>query len=174
MIAVCALFAEGAVFDWSGIFLARETNSGEGIAALGLAVFSLTSAAGRLVGDTAAARLGSAVLARVGSVGAAAGLTLATVVATPPAGLAGFAIMGLGLSVVFPLTLRAAGQAGAQHLAAVSAVGYTGFLAGPPLIGLLAELSGLRTALGLVVAACLLAALLTPTLTSDTAPAALR
>jgi len=68
--------------------------------------------------------------------------------------------MGAGLSVVFPLTLRAAGRAGTQELAAVSAIGYTGFLAGPPLIGLLADLGDLRSALALAIGACVVAALL--------------
>jgi hypothetical protein len=79
------------------------------------------------------------------------------------AGIVAFAVMGLGLASVFPLTLRAAGSGGAEatpDLAAVSAVGYTGFLAGPPLIGLLSELVGLAAALSTVSAGCLVAALL--------------
>jgi cyanate permease len=79
----------------------------------------------------------------------------------PAAIIAGFACMGIGLSVVFPLTLRAAGIHGDganSALAAVSTVGYVGFLAGPPMIGLLADASGLREALVLVCVLCLVAA----------------
>jgi MFS family permease len=79
----------------------------------------------------------------------------------PAAAIAGFAVMGPGLSVVFSLALRAAGthgDAGGAALAAVSTVGYLGFLAGPPLIGSLADASSLRAALSLVAALCLVAA----------------
>jgi hypothetical protein len=80
----------------------------------------------------------------------------------PAPAIGGFALMGLGLSVVFPLALRAAGMQGegaGPDLAAVSTVGYVGFLAGPPLIGALADASSLRAALSLVVGLCLVAAL---------------
>lgn len=85
---------------------------------------------------------------------------MGVIVATTPMALAGFGLMGVGLSVVFPLTLRAAGRDAPQELAAVSAIGYTGFLVGPPLIGWLAELGNLRSALALAVVACAVAALL--------------
>ena len=159
-IAFCVLLAEGAVFDWSGIFLAREAGASQGAAALGLALFSLTMGIGRLGGDAAAARIGAPALARGGAAIAAAGLALAAIVTTTPVALAGFALMGIGLSVVFPLTLRSAGRDSTHELAAVSAIGYTGFLAGPPLIGLLAELGDLRSALALAISACAVAALL--------------
>ncbi len=78
--------------------------------------------------------------------------------------IAGFAVMGLGLASVFPLALRAAGYDPAisgPAVAAVSSVGYAGFLTGPPAIGLLAELFGLGGALacvcGLLVVAAALA-----------------
>lgn len=83
--------------------------------------------------------------------------------ATPGGALLGFAVMGLGLSAVFPIALRASGLEGpssAPGLAAVSTVGYTGFLLGPPTIGLLAEAAGLREALALVCVLCLVAAVL--------------
>jgi len=163
-IAFCVLLAEGAVFDWSGIFVATETGARESVAALGLAAFSLTMGAGRLGGDALCARIGAVALARIGAVVAATGLGLALIVASTPVALAGLGLMGVGLSVVFPLTLRAAGRDRAQELAAVSAIGYTGFLFGPPLIGLLAELGDLRSALALAVTACAVAALLAPAL----------
>jgi MFS family permease len=77
----------------------------------------------------------------------------------------GLAVMGLGLSALFPLTLHATRSqpAAGPALAAVSTLGYTGFLAGPPTIGLLAETTSLRAALGLVCALCLVAAALTRT-----------
>jgi hypothetical protein len=90
------------------------------------------------------------------------GLGLALARPAPAVAIAGFAAMGVGLSVVFPLALRAAGLQGegsGAALAAVSTLGYVGFLAGPPLIGSLAEVSSLRAALSLVCGLCLVAAL---------------
>jgi MFS family permease len=162
-IAFCALLAEGAVFDWSGIYLESEAGSPAGLAPLGLAAFSLCMGVGRLTADGVAARHGAAPVARAGAALAAVGLGVALVRPVPAVAIAGFAVMGLGLSAVFPLALRAAGAqalAPGPELAAVSTVGYTGFLAGPPLIGLLADEIGLRGALALVCALCVVAAAL--------------
>jgi predicted MFS family arabinose efflux permease len=162
-IAFCALLAEGAVFDWSGVYLTTEAAAAAGAAPLGLAAFSLCMGVGRLGGDAAAARAGSAHTAAAGSLLAAGGLGLAQATATVGWSVAGFAVMGLGLSAVFPLALRSAGfhgDAPAPGLAAVSTVGYAGFLLGPPLIGLAAELASLRSALVIVCALCVVAAVL--------------
>jgi MFS family permease len=161
VIAFCALMAEGAVFDWSGVYLADETGAAAGVAPLGLTAFSLTMGVGRLVGDALAERIGAAVAVRGGALIAALGLGLALSFPEPVVAIAGFTVMGAGLSVVFPLALRAAGMhggAGGPSLAAVSTVGYVGFLAGPPLIGSLADASSLRAALALVCGLCVAAA----------------
>jgi cyanate permease len=94
---------------------------------------------------------------------AATGLGLALVSALPTIAITGFALMGLGLSAVFPLTLRASSTheaAPGPALAAVSTLGYAGFLTGPPVIGLVADATnGLRLALTLVCAVCVITAL---------------
>lgn len=162
-IAFCALLAEGAVFDWSGIYLATEQGADAGLAPLGLAAFSLTMGFGRLLADPAANRYGELLVARSGALMAAAGLGLALATRAIAPSLAGFALMGLGLAALFPLTLRAAACTEATagpDLAAVSSLGYLGLLLGPPTIGLLAEQTGLRLALLLVCGACLVAAAL--------------
>jgi predicted MFS family arabinose efflux permease len=163
-IAFCALLAEGAVFDWSGIFIRRETGAAIGLASAGLAAFNLAMGFGRLTADGAAERLGSPTLGRAGALLAAAGLGMALLLGSAAGAIAGFAVMGLGLASVFPLALRAAGYDPAisgPAVAAVSSVGYAGFLTGPPAIGLLAELFGLGGALacvcGLLVVAAALA-----------------
>jgi MFS family permease len=163
-IAFCALLAEGAVFDWSGVYLTTEAAAAAGAAPLGLAAFSLCMGVGRLASDPVAARSGSGLTAAAGSLLAASGLGLALATAAVGWSIAGFAVMGLGLAAVFPLALRSAGFHGdtpAPGLAAVSTVGYTGFLAGPPVIGLVAELVGLRSALLIVCVLCIVAAALT-------------
>lgn len=171
-IAFCALLAEGAIFDWSSIYLAHELNSSDGVAALGLAAFSLTMGAGRLGADLLAGCVGGPRTVRAGALLAGTGLAAALATTSPGLAAAGFAAMGLGLSAVFPLTLQATGAQAAPGpaLAAVSTLGYAGFLTGPPAIGLLAEATSLRAALLPVSALCLLAALLTSHLTSPQIP----
>jgi MFS family permease len=160
-IAFCALLAEGAVFDWSGVYLTTEAAAAAGAAPLGLAAFSLCMGLGRLGADAAAARAGSGRTAATGALLAASGLGLALATAAVGWSIAGFAVMGLGLAAVFPLALRSAGfhgDAPAPGLTAVSTVGYSGFLLGPPLIGLVAEVTSLRSALLIVCALCAVAA----------------
>lgn len=159
--AFCVLLSEGAVNDWSAVYLEDELDAGEGAAALGLAAFSLTMGFGRLAGDRATQRYGPARLALSGAIGAAAGGLLAIAAPATGVAIAGFALMGAGLATLFPLALRAAAaHQGAASVAAVSATGYAGFLAGPPLVGGLAEAADLRAGLAAVAVLCVAAALL--------------
>ena len=173
VIAFCTLLAEGAMFDWSGIYLATGAGASAGVAPLGLAAFALTQGIGRLIADRAVEQAGAVSVATSGAVLAALGLGLGLAVAAPPAALLGFALMGVGLSAVFPLTLRASGRTEltpGPAVAAVSTVGYGGSLLGPPLIGILADGMGLRAALVVVCALCLLTAALAGHLREETAP----
>ncbi len=163
LFAFSVLLAEGAVNDWAAVYLDNELGAGGATAAAGLAVFSLAMGFGRLFGDRLSERLGPVRLARGGASLAAAGLATALIAGTPGAALAGFACAGVGLAALFPLALRAGaahGESEGPSVAAVSSFGYLGLLSGPPVIGGLAELAGLRAALVLVVGLCALAALL--------------
>jgi MFS family permease len=162
-VAFCALLAEGAVFDWSGIFIRRETDAPAGLAPAGLAAFNLAMGFARLSADRIAGELGSARLGRTGALIAAVGLGSALVLGTPAGAIAGFAVMGIGLAAVFPLALRAAGYDPAiagPAVAAVSTLGYAGLLTGPPAIGMLAEVLGLGGALACACALLVVAAAL--------------
>jgi MFS family permease len=159
----CVLLSEGAVNDWAAVYMNGELGASEAVAALGLAAFSITMGFGRLTGDRLAERLGPVRLARSGAALAAVGMTIAVAGGGTGGAIAGFAAMGVGLAALFPLALRAAaarGDAAGPAVAAVSAMGYLGFLAGPPAVGLLAELLGLRSALLLVAVLCAVAATL--------------
>jgi MFS family permease len=165
LFAFCALLSEGAVNDWAAVYLENALDSGEGLAAAGLAAFSLTMGIGRLAGDRLTEALGPVRLARGGAGLAAAGMTIAVVGAEPGPAVAGFAAMGLGLAALFPLALRAAAERSGTPgpaVAAVSGLGYVAFVAGPPAIGGLAELTTLRSALVLVVVLCVAASALAP------------
>ncbi len=163
-VAFCVLLAEGSVTDWSAVYLNEGAGASEGLAAAGLAVFSLAMALGRLAGDGVAERWSAPMVIRAGTLLAAAGLGLALAVAEPAAGIAGYALMGIGLSACFPLVVaasaRGSGDAEAASIALVSGAGYVGLTAGPATIGLLSDAAGLRQALVLVVVLALVAATL--------------
>jgi MFS family permease len=147
IISFCVLLGEGAMGDWSAVYLDDTLRTGPGFAAAGYAAFSLSMAFGRLFGDRFTELLGPATLVRT------CGAALAA--AQPLVAFLGFACAGAGFSIVFPTALSAAGRTGGPTgpaLAAVTTAAYTGFLVGPPFIGFLAELTGLGYALYLVVA----------------------
>ncbi len=179
-IAFSCLLIEGAAADWSAVYLRDHAGASAAAAALGFSAFSITMTVGRFGGDRLVVRAGSERVLRAGGVLAAAGFGVALVADGVAAGIAGFACLGAGLATVFPVVLRAASAVGdvpaGVALAAVSSMGYFGFIAGPALIGGLAELTGLHNALGGVVVLLTLAiALLAPAvrpLTSAARPSA--
>ncbi|WP_371732304.1 MFS transporter [Ruegeria sp. HKCCA6837] len=160
--ALCGALGEGAVADWSAIYLRDITNATESVAALGYAVFSVTMVAFRLAGAVVITRFGPVATARFGGLCAAVGVFAVVSAVTPLPALAGFALMGVGYAVIMPLAFsRAASDPvvpPGQAIASVATLGYGGLLIGPPLIGFLAELFGLRLAFSVLLP---LAALIT-------------
>ena len=155
VLASMGLIAEGAMYDWSVLFMKQERDSTASTAALAYASFSGAMAVGRFGGDWVRARLSGTALMRASGVLAAAGMALALAVPSAAVALGGFALVGLGLSNVVPVLFSAAsrvpGVSSAHGIAAVSGVGYLGMMAGPPLIGLVAEHSSLTAGLVVVV-----------------------
>jgi MFS family permease len=156
VISFCVLLGEGAMADWSAVYLSGPLGTGPGLAAAGFAAFSAAMVAGRLLGDRLIARFGPVALVRAGAAVSAAGLGVSLGVAHPASALVGFGCAGLGFSIIFPAALSAAGRAkstaAGPAIAAVATAGYFGFLVGPPSIGFAAELVGLGAALFIVVA----------------------
>src|SRR6185312_13452529 len=101
-IAFGVLFCEGAVADWSGVYLRESLRSSPAIAATGFATFSLLMAAGRLAGDGLALRLGPAWVVRAGGVLVALGIGLAVATDVPLIAIVGFSLIGAGLACSFP------------------------------------------------------------------------
>lgn len=156
VLAALGLIAEGAIYDWSVLYLQQELGSPQQQAALAYASFSAAMAATRFGGDALRARLAPAVLLRASALVAAASMALVLFTATPWIALLGFAGVGIGFANVVPIlfsaSARVPGVDPARGIAAVSALAYLGFMGGPPLIGLLARLSSLTAALCVVVA----------------------
>lgn len=153
-VAFASTLGEGAIADWSAVYMENVVNAQAGVAALGFAAFSLTMTVGRLLGDWISTRFDPVQVARSSGVISGAGLLLVVLVPEVPFALIGFAAVGIGLSVIVPLTFSAAGNLpdvpSGAGIAGVATIGYTGFLAGPPVIGVIAEATSLQFALGLV------------------------
>jgi MFS family permease len=150
--------------DWTAVYLRSDLGTSEAFATAGYAAFSLAMAIGRLGGDRLTASWGPVAVVRRGGLTVAAALFIGLLLNQPVAAVIAFGAVGLGLSSIIPVAFSAAGQsrelAPGPAIATVSSLGYTGFLAGPPIIGFVAELVGLRFALGFVVLAGALMALL--------------
>lgn len=163
-IGFACLLAEGAAGDWSAVYVEDALGGAPAVAALAFAAFSVAMTVGRLVGDRLTEALGSERLLRGGGLLGAGGVAFALLVGTPAAALVGFACLGAGLATMVPVVFRRAGSidgmAPGLGLAAVSTMAYTGFLAGPPLIGAFAAVTSLPIALGLICACCGLVVLL--------------
>ncbi len=154
-VAFCSATGEGAMADWSAVYLKSVVGATDSIAAIGFAAFSITMTGGRLLGDKLAMRFGRATLVRTGGVAASVGLLLAILLPQTAPVLLGFAAVGAGLSIVVPLAFSAAGNVpnlpAGVGIAGVATIGYAGFLAGPPAIGLVAEATTLRMSMVLVL-----------------------
>ena len=175
LIAFCAAVGEGAMADWSALYLTDSLGAGAALAAMGYAAFAGAMAAGRFAGGPAIRAFGSAGTLQIGCAAAAIALAAGLAVADTAAAIAAFAIAGLGLACVFPVVLSTAGRAEAARsgpaIAIVSTIGYTGFLAGPPFIGFIADRTTLAWGLGVVALLAAAAAVLAVRLQSPRASA---
>jgi MFS family permease len=155
VIAFCSFVGEGSASDWSAVYMTQELATSQALGAVAFAAFAVTMALARFAADPLRGRLGNVVVVRGGSLVAAAGLGIALLVHEPAAGIAGFALLGLGLAPVVPIAFGAAGdldpRATGRLVGRVATIGYVGSVAGPITIGWLAEATSLRTSLGLVV-----------------------
>lgn len=178
-LAFLGLLAEGSMADWSAVYLQHGLNTSSAVASTGFAAFSLMMAVGRFSGDALVNRVGPAPLLHGSSFVAAGGLGFGILIGVPLPAIIGFGLVGLGIANIIPVLFSAAGRVRdvppGMALAAVASTGYLGFVAGPPLIGLVAELTNLTVGLALVSACCALITVSASTalrLTSAPAPAA--
>lgn len=155
LLAFGTMLAEGSVADWSAVLMRGPLGADAVTAAFAFAAFSLLMTAGRFAGDRLVERFGPVRLTRWGAILSLLGFALALTIATPAAGIVGFALVGAGLSSTIPVIYRAAahipGTAPGTGIAAATTLGYLGFVVGPPLIGFAAAQIGLRVSLGSMI-----------------------
>lgn len=158
--ALCFIvfLAEGAVLDWSGVFLTAVRGVAASDAGLGYAAFALTMTVSRLIGDGIVARLGGARTILLGGICAAAGF-MVTWVPDRHAAFLGFALVGVGCANIVPILFSSVGRQTVMPqnvaVAAITTLGYAGILVGPAGIGIVAQWSSLEIAF-LLLAALLL------------------
>ncbi|MFK7946890.1 MAG: MFS transporter [Saprospiraceae bacterium] len=155
------MMGEGAVADWSAIYIRDYLDGSAAIAGLGFAGFSLTMAIGRFTGDSIIPKYGSKNIIQFGSILGAIGLAMVIFIPNIYTAILGFTLVGLGFSCVVPILFSAAakvpGVVSGTGIAAVTTSGIFGFLIGPPSIGMIANEFSLTFAYGCMMVLVVLA-----------------
>jgi fucose permease len=149
-------FTEGSANDWMAVAMVDGYGTSETVGAVGFGIFVTAMTVGRLLGGSALERYGRVPVLRATAALGLAGLLLVLLGGSTPVAMAGAVLWGLGAALGFPVGMSAAADDPARaavRVSVVSSIGYTAFLAGPPLIGLLAEQAGILQALFVVVGA---------------------
>lgn len=155
LICFCTALCEGAMADWSSLYYRQVLGDHGGVSTTGYTAFTFAMAGGRFLGDRLITSFGHKKMLMANGLFIAVGLSLALLWQVSFSVIAGFALVGLGVSSVIPIVYMIAGRsktmAPSAALAAVSTIGFTGFLFGPPVIGFIAHETGLRIALSVIV-----------------------
>jgi MFS family permease len=155
LIAFCSMWGEGAMADWSTIYMEKFAKSSMSLAPIGLAAFATAMTIGRLIGDSARLKYGDKRLMVVCGLVSCVGLLISIFFVEPIAVIVGFFIVGIGLSTIVPIAYSIAGNSkelpSSVALGMVTTVGYSGFLLGPPIMGFLADFVTLQFAFLLVL-----------------------
>ncbi|WP_158288375.1 MFS transporter [Mucilaginibacter psychrotolerans] len=153
-IAFCSMICEGAMFDWSVIYFKKVVLAPIDWVGTGFTAFMFTMAGGRFVADWFSHRFGLKRTMQLSGMLTATGLLIAVIFPHLYTALIGFLFVGAGVSSVVPMVYSAAGKSKTMQpgvaLAAVSTIGFMGFLVGPPMIGFIAGLASLRASFTLI------------------------
>lgn len=148
IVSFIAMGSEGAIVDWSGLYLKEISLAPEALWGAGFLGFQITMTLGRFIGDAVSTRIGSVKMVALGAIIAISGYILVLTTGTYMA-IAGFALSGLGFSVMVPELFRIGGNVkgidSSQGVAFIAGLGYTGFLMAPPILGFIAKSSSLVT-----------------------------
>ncbi|WP_258099466.1 MFS transporter [Marinoscillum pacificum] len=163
-LAFCILLSEGAIADWSAIYMRDVIQSDPFLYGVAYSGFALFMTVGRLSGDALIPMIGKKKLVLYGGIVSSIGLAIAVSSSSPFPAIAGFSLTGLGFSCIVPVLFISAanepGYSSGTGIAAVTTLGTAGFLVGPPLIGLLAEWYSLNLGLAFVLFCAVLVSLL--------------
>lgn len=149
-LAFCAAMLENSVADWGGVFLKEHFKVKAGFAPLALSAFTVTMLVARLFGDGLKEKYGAGRLITVGAGISATGLLFAAFAPNAYFALAGFACSGMGLALVFPFMLSAAGKQGPLAIAGIATMASIGGLMGPPVVGIIADLMGMQMTIAFI------------------------
>lgn len=154
LISLCTNLTEGTMADWSAVYMREVVGSGEAVAGWGFATYAFLMASGRFLGDELIARFGGKTVLRAGGMIVATGLLLIIFIQTKIAALAGFGLVGAGVSlgapVLYAASARVPGMAKGAGLATMNTFAMISFMGGPALIGFLAKAFSLPAAFGVV------------------------
>ncbi|TCL09777.1 sugar phosphate permease [Shimia isoporae] len=160
LLAMCASMGEGAMADWSAIYLRDEVGVRPEWAPIGFAIFSIAMVATRLSGGWINRLAPPHKVARVAGLVGSSGMVLAILSPAVPGTLAGFVLFGMGLALMFPLAFsRAANDPDipqGQALAGVATLGYGGILLGPPIMGFIASATSLTVSFAVLAGMALM------------------
>ena len=153
-ICFCVAMSEGAMADWSSLYYRQVVHELSKVSTVGYTAFALCMALGRFFGDRLLQAFGYSTVLKLNGILVCIGMSLALSINSPWAVIIGFALVGLGVSSVIPivymLSAKSKSMAPSAAIAAVSSIGFMGFLFGPPIIGFIAQETGLRLALSIV------------------------
>ncbi|MBL7738813.1 MAG: MFS transporter [Chitinophagaceae bacterium] len=154
IIAFCSMSAEGAMFDWSGVYFKEVVKTPESLVIVGYASFMIMMATGRFIGDRIIARVGRKKLIQISGILVLAGLLISVAFPYLITATLGFLVVGFGVSSIIPTVYSTAAKSSkigpGMALASVSSIGFLGFLMGPPVIGYIAQLASLRYSFAVV------------------------
>jgi fucose permease len=155
ILCLLVMVTEGAMADWSGLYLRQDLGASAALAALAYSFFTAGMTVGRVAGDGINHRIGAVAVLRWGALLTGVPLGAMLLIGQPAVALAGLFLVGLGVANGVPLMFSAAGRLPdtptGPGIAAVSSMGSLGFLAGPPVIGVLADAISLPWALSMLI-----------------------
>jgi MFS family permease len=154
VIAFCTMICEGAMFDWSGVYFKKVVQAEPSLIGAGYTAFMSTMATGRFIADSFTSKFGLKRTLQLSGILTALGLIISVAFPTFVFAIIGFLLVGFGVSSVVPLVYGAAGKSkklsAGVAIAAVSTIGFLGFLIGPPLIGIVAGATDLRVSFSII------------------------
>ena len=159
IVSFIVMGSEGAIVDWSGLFLKEISLAPEALWGAGFLGFQITMTLGRFVGDAISTRMGSVKMVALGAIVAIIGYVLVLSTDTYLA-ISGFALSGLGFSVMVPELFRIGGNVrgidSSQGVSFIAGLGYMGFLVAPPIFGFIAKSSSLVSCIIILLVCSLL------------------